>query len=174
MENPIIHEIVITQAADLSEEVIGFGSDGAMAKRVYDWTTNAFMRERYILIGKVENLNFVEVVERGGKTKCFIELRNRKPTKAALSNDMVEIEAYYRARYSGRISVDYEPDFIRETEDNIRTEWYRLGLYDKRGYDYDGRSYRLVDSEADDTEVENAMDARAAQREWEDIKRSSK
>ena len=174
MDN-LIHEIVITQAEDLSEEIIGFGSDGAMAKRVYDWTTNAFMRERYILIGKVANLNFVEVVQRGGSTQCFIELRSRPVfTKAALSNDTVEIEAFYRARYCGRISVDYEPDFIRETEDNIRTEWYRLGLYEKRGHDYDGRSYTLISSEADDFEVEDVMDTRAAQRDWEDVKRGQK
>lgn len=167
MDN-LIHEIIITQAADLSEEVIGFGSDGDMAKRVYDWTTNAFMRERFILVGKVANMNFVEVIRRGGTTQCFIELRSRPAiVKAALSNDREEIEAFYRSRYCGRGWMDFEPDFIGETEDHIRTEWYRLGLYDKRGYDYDRRSYRLVDSEADDLEVMDAMDTRAAQREWE-------
>jgi hypothetical protein len=163
-----IHEIIVTTAKDLNTETVGFGSDGAMAKRVYDWTTNALMRDGFILLGKVANLNFVEVIQRGGTTVMFIELRSRPATtKAALSNDREEIEAFYRSRYCGRGWMDFEPDFIGETEDHIRTEWYRLGLYDKRGYDYDRRSYRLVDSEADDLEVEEAMEARAAQREWE-------
>lgn len=164
----LIHEIVITTAKDLKAETIGFGSDGDMAKRVYDWTTNAFMREGYILIGKVANMNFVEVIQRGGKTQCFIELRSRPAIdKAALSNNTIEIEAFYRSRYCGRGWMEFEPEFIGETESNIRSEWYRLGLYEKRGYDYDGISYRLVDSSADDFEVEDAMEARAAQREWE-------
>lgn len=69
------YEIHITQS-DLSVEVIGFGENEATARRIYEFTTNALMREGHILIGKVENPLFVEVVQRGGPTLMFIELKH--------------------------------------------------------------------------------------------------
>lgn len=69
------HEIHVTQS-DLSVEVIGFGENEATARRIYDFTTNALMRDGFILIGKVENPLFVEVVQRGGPTVMFVELKH--------------------------------------------------------------------------------------------------
>lgn len=72
-----IHEIKYTTAKDLNTETIGFGSDGEMAKRIFDWTTNSLMRDGYILLGKADNLLAVEVIQRGGSTVCWLELTSR-------------------------------------------------------------------------------------------------
>lgn len=77
MNDNIIHEIIYTDAADLSSETIGFGQDEEMARRIFGWTTNTFMRDGFILIGNAKNPEFVEVVQRRGPTVCFVELRSR-------------------------------------------------------------------------------------------------
>lgn len=77
MNDQTIHEIKYTTAKDLDTETIGFGYDGEMAKRVYDWTTNQFMRDGYILMGNIKNPNAVEVIQRGGPTVCWLELTSR-------------------------------------------------------------------------------------------------
>lgn len=39
-------------------------------------------------------------------------------------------------------------------DNDINNEWYKLGLYEKRGYDYFHRTYRLVENDgSEDVEV---------------------
>jgi hypothetical protein len=75
--NNEIHEIVFTDANNLSEEVIGFGADQTTAQRVFDWTKQSYLREGFIVFGNIQKPNFVEIIRRGGPSQCFIELRCR-------------------------------------------------------------------------------------------------
>jgi hypothetical protein len=73
----LIHEIVFTNASDLSDEVVGFGDDQATAQRVFDWTKQSYLREGFIIFGNIQKPNFVEIMRRGGPSECYIELRSR-------------------------------------------------------------------------------------------------
>ncbi len=163
------YELVITDAKTLKEDVIGFGNNKLAAQTIFNWTWRGLLRDGYVSISNVSNPWFVEIAPKRGASVLFIELRDRQPVvKAALSNHTVEIEAFYRARYQCGGWIETEPDFIREIESATRATWYELGLYDKRGYDYDGRSYTLT---ADDRLFEDEQVCRDWQREQDDLKR---
>lgn len=78
----LIHELVVTMAADLENERVGFGGDGAMAKRVFDWITNRLMNDGLIMMLNFNNPNLVEVIQRGGPTLCWIELTSGPESEA--------------------------------------------------------------------------------------------
>lgn len=163
-------EMIVTNAATLKDDKVGFGESEWIAKSVFNSTWRGLLLDGYVAISSVKNPLFIEIVQRGGPTALFLELRYTPPASkatAALSNHTVDIETFYRARYCAGSWVETEPDFIQEVEHNTRREWHRLGLYTKRGQDYDGIAYTLLDSEADDAAVQSEQDARELERQYE-------
>jgi hypothetical protein len=67
---------------------------------------------------------------------------------AQLSPDGCEIELFYSRRYkNGRDVVTPDAHYVEKLERAINDTWYELGLYEKRGHDFYGITYRQSDDE---------------------------
>lgn len=73
--------------------------------------------------------------------------RGASMTRAYLAPYNVDCETYYWVLLCGS-GEPRERDFIEEVESDINDCWHKLGLYDKRGHDYFGNSFTLVESDA--------------------------
>lgn len=76
----------------------------------------------------------------------------------ALANFRCTVEEFYSVRYLLGLHFRMWGDEVRLLEigndNDINNEWYKLGLYEKRGYDYFHRTYRLVENDgSEDVEV---------------------
>jgi hypothetical protein len=80
----------------------------------------------------------------------------------ALSGFRCTVEEFYSVRYLLGLHFRVWGDEVRLLEigndNDINNEWYKLGLYEKRGYDYFHRTYRLVENDEHD-DVEAACDS---------------
>ena len=75
----------------------------------------------------------------------------------ALAGYRCTVEEFYSVRYLLGLHFRVWGDEVRLLEigndNDINDEWYKLGLYEKRGYDYFHRTYRLVDDDSEDIEA---------------------
>lgn len=78
----------------------------------------------------------------------------------ALSNFRCTVEEFYSVRYLLGLHFRVWGDEVRLLEigndNDINNEWYKLGLYEKRGYDYFHRTYRLIENDGSE-DVEAAL-----------------
>lgn len=80
----------------------------------------------------------------------------------ALAGYRCTVEDFYATRYLLGLHFRVWGDEVRLLEigndNDINDEWYKLGLYEKRGYDYFHKTYRLIENDGDD-DIEAACES---------------
>lgn len=75
----------------------------------------------------------------------------------ALSDYRTDVETFYRVRYELGLHMRIWGDEVRQLElqntKDINDVWWEMGLYKKRGHDYYGQTYSLVEDDGE-SEVE--------------------
>lgn len=70
------YEMIVTNANNLTETVIGFGNRQEVARNVFDWTWRGLITDGYISLHNTNNPQFIEIKQRGGPPVMFMELRH--------------------------------------------------------------------------------------------------
>lgn len=72
------YEMVITNANDLTETVVGFGEQKDVAERVFNWTWRGLVSDGYVSLHSAAHPNFIEIMPRRGSTAMTLELCHRQ------------------------------------------------------------------------------------------------